>query len=1219
MVIKLRKLSLLFLLIGTSLLVYSTSARAATCSITEAMTLDQTYVNANTCDTINISGTFTLTISGTIDLVGAGSLNVTSGTVTFSGPLVLGATDDFSVSLGATVTHVQGDVAGVQITARNVTIDGAINTVAKGCQGGTSAAKNGYGPHLGTGVCTISTSGFGIPDRGGASHAGNGGAGDTTGTNTQATRYGDATAPTLLGSGASGGPNSGENGGYGGGRIYINSSGTLAISGTVSANGDNSASASNGSGGGAGGSVYLKASTLSGAGSVSANGGNGYVRGGGGGGGRVAVYYDSSTFTFSNITAAYGAKGSYAGVNRDGTNGSTFILDRLTDDGLGTLTITSGLDFVSGKDYVRNNIVAYNGALLKCDSFATLNLGASAMVDFRGVNFSCNTVDAVNFSANTWLTSNTNTISFAKAGAQVDWDIASNLTLNNLTYTGGVGGTSSANGGILSFNNSITVSLVNTDLNTSVNWDGVGNITLDVDSSINATGKGCQGGTSVSPYHGYGPHVDTGVCAVSTSGYGIANRGGAAHAGAGGRSHHVVNPQATTYGTQNTPTLFGSGGAASPNAGEIGGNGGGKVYINSTGTLSIAGSIASNGATGNTVSFGAGGGSGGSVYLVGTAFSGNGSLSANGGNAGNSGGGGGGGRIAVHYGSQSGTLFSNFTVTGGLKDDAFTSSTSGSIGTTATIQLPVLDSLVITDTSGYTNSATPVMTLSKSGATPTHVAFSCNGGSNWSDWIAYPDDDVVNDGDGPAFNMTSDATGCSATNELKTISAKIKDGSSESSTVSDTTTFDNVAPTVTNVTSTNANGTYGVGDVITITVQFTENPTVSGTPQIELDMVATDKQADHVSTSTDTLTFTYTIVGGDSATDLDYTGTGALTLNSGTIVDVAGNSATLTLPSPGGAGSLGSNKNIMIVTGGPSSVTGTVAILSPNGGETLTAGTPTVIDWTWTSGTDSARTQLYYSLDGGTTYTLFKDYYNGSSSEYTWTVPTTATSNALIKITRSESTYAVSDTSNQVFAIVVASTSETTEPSTPTETTDTPTPVLTDAQLQDDGTFLVPTESRSPFTGEIELVTQGLVVGDVIVAPSYDTVYYLDPKGTRRPFMNAQTYFTYYNSFETIKTVSDATLAVFDLEAPMLPNAGVVLVKIQSDPKVYMINEDGLFRWIANEDVAINLYGKDWSDYVIDMPVTMWGHVAFGEDVYSSEDLTVDTERLKKRTQLYAK
>ncbi|MGH3659699.1 MAG: Ig-like domain-containing protein, partial [Micromonosporaceae bacterium] len=68
---------------------------------------------------------------------------------------------------------------------------------------------------------------------------------------------------------------------------------------------------------------------------------------------------------------------------------------------------------------------------------------------------------------------------------------------------------------------------------------------------------------------------------------------------------------------------------------------------------------------------------------------------------------------------------------------------------------------------------------------------------------------------------------------------------------------------------------------------------------------------------TSTLTFNYTVGAGETSADLDYASTAALALNGGTIGDAAGNPATLTLPAPGAANSLGANKAIVIDTTSP--------------------------------------------------------------------------------------------------------------------------------------------------------------------------------------------------------------------------------------------------------------------------------------------------------------
>lgn len=139
------------------------------------------------------------------------------------------------------------------------------------------------------------------------------------------------------------------------------------------------------------------------------------------------------------------------------------------------------------------------------------------------------------------------------------------------------------------------------------------------------------------------------------------------------------------------------------------------------------------------------------------------------------------------------------------------------------------------------------------------------------------------------------------------------------STASPTTfqfTYDSTEPQAGAVTSTKANGTYGAGEQIDITIAFDEAVTVTGTPRLQLNVTPTTRYATYVSgTGTSTLTFRYTVQTGDTSADLDYASTGALGLNGGTIRDAAGNNATLTLASPGAAGSLGNTKSIVISTG----------------------------------------------------------------------------------------------------------------------------------------------------------------------------------------------------------------------------------------------------------------------------------------------------------------
>ena len=101
---------------------------------------------------------------------------------------------------------------------------------------------------------------------------------------------------------------------------------------------------------------------------------------------------------------------------------------------------------------------------------------------------------------------------------------------------------------------------------------------------------------------------------------------------------------------------------------------------------------------------------------------------------------------------------------------------------------------------------------------------------------------------------------------------------------------DTTAPTVSSVTSSSADGSYKVGDSIAISITFSESVelvtsatanSTGGTPFLELETGTNNRRASYTSgTGSSTLVFSYTVQSGDTASDLDYASTSALT-NSG--------------------------------------------------------------------------------------------------------------------------------------------------------------------------------------------------------------------------------------------------------------------------------------------------------------------------------------------------
>ena len=121
-----------------------------------------------------------------------------------------------------------------------------------------------------------------------------------------------------------------------------------------------------------------------------------------------------------------------------------------------------------------------------------------------------------------------------------------------------------------------------------------------------------------------------------------------------------------------------------------------------------------------------------------------------------------------------------------------------------------------------------------------------------------------------------------------TDSKKLKDSTgndlvSVTSGQSVTVTDDVSAPTVSSVSTSVSDATYGIGEVIPILIQFNEVVNVQGTPTLTLETGDTDATAYYASgTGTDTLTFNYTVASPHVAADLDYQLTTSLTLPTGT-------------------------------------------------------------------------------------------------------------------------------------------------------------------------------------------------------------------------------------------------------------------------------------------------------------------------------------------------
>ena len=103
-----------------------------------------------------------------------------------------------------------------------------------------------------------------------------------------------------------------------------------------------------------------------------------------------------------------------------------------------------------------------------------------------------------------------------------------------------------------------------------------------------------------------------------------------------------------------------------------------------------------------------------------------------------------------------------------------------------------------------------------------------------------------------------------------------------------------------------------------------------------------------------------------------------------------------------------------------------VQVISPNGGETLTAGATVAVDWTAQAG--AAHYVVRYSLDNGVSWTVLTNSATGTS--YNWDVPNVSSSQAKVRVNAldGQGSFLALDESDAPFSIAIPATFAVTAP-----------------------------------------------------------------------------------------------------------------------------------------------------------------------------------------------
>lgn len=276
-----------------------------------------------------------------------------------------------------------------------------------------------------------------------------------------------------------------------------------------------------------------------------------------------------------------------------------------------------------------------------------------------------------------------------------------------------------------------------------------------------------------------------------------------------------------------------------------------------------------------------------------------------------------------------------------------------------------------------------------------------------------------------SYGTTSTSTGTSThsvslsgltSNTLYHFALYATDSTGNSATTTDYTfTTTSGAPTITNISSDKADGTYGVGEVIDIDVTFSEAVTSTGLVTVTLETGSTDRTCTFTVSNSTTGTCNYTVQAGDNSLDLSVSSV------SGTIKDADDNS--MVSFSPG----VNLNDNKEIVIDGVSPAISSVA--------TSSAITTATVDWTTDESADSA---IWYGTTSGvyttstsssalrTSQSLTMTGLSGGTLYYFALVSRDAYGNTSTSTEYSLTTLSAPDTTAPVISNVASSTTTTT-------------------------------------------------------------------------------------------------------------------------------------------------------------------------------------------------
>lgn len=255
--------------------------------------------------------------------------------------------------------------------------------------------------------------------------------------------------------------------------------------------------------------------------------------------------------------------------------------------------------------------------------------------------------------------------------------------------------------------------------------------------------------------------------------------------------------------------------------------------------------------------------------------------------------------------------------------------------------------------------------------------------------------------------------------------------------------------------------------------------------------------------------------------------------------------------------------------------------------------TGSVIGLSWTP-FDGAfvKYKASYSRDNGATWAAVGE---TSSTALSWTVPNAGTAQGKIKIEGFDAAGSLlaSATNTGNFTVIgeaVTGSAETRQ-SIPPVVDQTATGTYTPAEA------LGNTPSIDADKGLVAPAETAACSAGSLIKGSLPAIYYCGADGKRYVFVNDRAFFSWFDGFEGVEILSDVDLAKIPLGGNVTYRPGKKMIKIQSDPRVYVIARGGILRWVQTESKARELYGDDWNKQIDDISDAFFTNYTIGSSL----------------------